>query len=243
MGEENDVHGGYGFRTPPLDSSLSVTGLSKAAQKMVGLVSKRISRMNHEQEVQLIKEAQNGCKRSQLAIIKQYERLVHKLARKYSFTATSHTHEDLTQEGFIGLLQAIRTFDPNRGARFMTWAYYHVRGTITACGRYDRKQPKYPLSLEDCQRAYNVEDPSQDFEVREDMPEGLVRTLIESCCGGLDTKRAQVVIDRFGLFGKKELRNCECAEKYNITKYAVNTHVYAFKRKAAQKFPHLEAYV
>lgn len=199
--------------------------------------------MTHDQEVQLIKEAQNGCKRSQLALIRQYERLVHKLARKYAFTAVSHSHDDLAQEGFIGLLQAVKTYDPSRGAKFMTWAYYHVRGTITSCGRSDRRQPKYPFSLEDCQRAYNIEDPSQEIILKEDMPEGLVIALLESCCGGLDTKRAKVVIDRFGLLGNKELRNCECAEKYDITKYAVNTHVYAFKKKAAQKFPHLEAYV
>jgi RNA polymerase sigma factor (sigma-70 family) len=199
--------------------------------------------MTHEQEVQLIKEAQSGCKRSQLAIIKQYERLVHKLARKYAFTAVSHSHDDLAQEGFIGLLQAVRTYDPSRGAKFMTWAYYHVRGTITACGRSDRRQPKYPLSLEDCQRAYNIEDPTQEIILKEDMPEGLVLSLLESCCGGLNTKRAQVVIDRFGLFGNEELRNCEAAEKYGITKYAVNTHVYAFKRKAAQKFPYLKVFV
>jgi RNA polymerase sigma factor (sigma-70 family) len=200
-------------------------------------------RMDHDQEVQIIKEAQSGCKRSQLAIIRQYERLVHKLARKYSFTATSHTHEDLAQEGFIGLLKAVKTYDPNRGACFMTWAYYHVRGTITACGKYDRKQPKYPASLEDCQRAYNIEDPTQKIEVKEDLPQDIVSVLIDSCCGGMATKRARVVIDRFGLFGKKELRNCECAEKYGITKYAVNTHVYAFKKKAAKQFPYLQAYV
>ena len=191
----------------------------------------------------LVKSAQGGDRRAQRQVLKKYERLVHKLAWKYAFTATSHTHEDLTQEGYIGLLSAIRTYDPDRGAKFMTWAYYHVRGAITSCGRYDRRQPRYPYSLEDCPRAYNVEDPTQEIEVRMDMPTEFVRTVVAECCGGLETKRAKVVADRFGLFGNAELRNCEAAAKYGMTKYAVNAHVYAFKKKAAARFPELEMYV
>ena len=199
--------------------------------------------MNTITENQLIAQAQQGDRKAQLLVLKQYERLVHKLARKFAFTAASSTHDDLVQEGNIGLLNAMRTFDPLQGTKFITWAYYHIRGSITSSGRSDRRQPKYPHSLEDCQRAYNVEDPTQEVIVKEDIPTDLVRYVIAECCGGLETKRANVVMDRFGLFGKRELRNCECAEKYNITKYAVNTHVYAFKKKAADRFPELAAYV
>lgn len=199
--------------------------------------------MNTLPENQIIANAQAGDRRAEIEILNKYERLVHKLARKFAFTANTFTHEDLVQEGRIGLLQALRTYDPLQGTKFITWAYYHVRGAITSCGRSDRRQPKYPHSLEDCQRAYNVEDPTQEIIVKEDISTDLVRYVIAECCGGLETKRAQVVMDRFGLFGKRELRNCECADKYNITKYAVNTHVYAFKKKAADRFPELSAYV
>lgn len=199
--------------------------------------------MANTQENQLVFDAQAGNRHAQRQIIKKYERLVHKLAWKYGFTAASFTHEDLAQEGYIGLLSAIKSYDPTRGAKFMTWAYYHVRGAITSSGRVDRRQPKYPHSLEDCPRAYNLEDPTQIFDVKMDVSEGIIRKVIEDSCGGLRTKRAKVVIDRFGLFGNKELRNCECVLKYGITKYAVNAHVYAMKKKAAQKFPELEAFV
>jgi RNA polymerase sigma factor (sigma-70 family) len=194
-------------------------------------------------ENQLVLDAQNGDRRAKRDLLKKYERLVHKLAWKYAFTATSYTHEDLTQEGYIGLLSAIRTYDPTRGAKFMTWAYYHIRGSITSCGRVDRKQPKYPYSLEDCPRAYNLEDLTQNPDVKMDIAESTVLKVIADSCGGLYTKRARVVIDRFGLFGNKELRNCECVTKYGMTKYAVNAHVYAMKKKAAQKFPELKALV
>ena len=199
--------------------------------------------MTKQEELAVLASAKLGDARSQSTILTKYERLCHKLARKFAFTAPSYQHEDLVQEGRIGLLQAMKTFDPENGASFMTWAFYHVRGSIAGCGRVDSKQPRYPLSVEDCPRAYNVEDPAQEVQVRDDMPGEFIRTLIEKTCGGLNTKRANIVMDRFGLLGRKELRNCECAEKYGLTKYAVNSHTYSFKRKAREMFPHLSDFV
>jgi hypothetical protein len=125
----------------------------------------------------------------------------------------------------------------------MTWAFYHVRGAIASAGKSDRKQPKYPKSIEDCPRAYNIEDPTQAPAVKEDLPKNIVHKLIKECCGGFHTKRAKIVIDRYGLFGNPELRNCECAEKYGMTKYAVNSHTLQFKNKVRKKFPELAEFI
>jgi len=199
--------------------------------------------MSKQQDTELALAAQAGDKQARFDLLQKYERLCHKLARKFGFTATNHDHEDLVQEGRIGLLSAMDSYDPSHGASFMAWAYYHVRGSIAGAGRYDRKQPAYPRSIEDCPRAYNIEDPAQEVIVRDDLPGNLVQKIIEECCGGLHTKRAKIVMDRYGLLGHKELRNCECAEKYGITKYAVTSHTSSFKRKARLQFPHLADFV
>ena len=199
--------------------------------------------MSNHDEYELIAKAQNGDQTAVEAMLIKYERLCHKLARKFAFTAPSFQHEDLVQEGRIALMEAIKTYETGHGAVFLTWAYYHVRGRIAGAGKSDRKQPKFPRSIEDCPRAYNVEDPTQTIEVKDDLPRGLALKLIEECCGGLHTKRAKIVMDRYGLFGQPELRNCECAEKYGLTKYAINSHTYQFKRKVRARFPELSKYV
>lgn len=199
--------------------------------------------MTLHEELDLIVLAQQGNKKALGEMIAKYERLCHKLARKFAFTANSHDHDDLVQEAKIGLIKAIKSYDPSHGAKPITWFYYAIRGHVVSAGRSDRKQPSYPYSIEDCPRAYNIEDPTQEVALQDDLPRNLVQKLIERCCGGMHTKRAKIVMDRYGLLGRKELRNCECAEKYGITKYAVTSHTSGFKRKARLCFPELAQFV
>lgn len=57
-------------------------------------------------------------------------RLVVQLAGKYTRVAGSLTHEDLVQEGMLGLERAIVKFDSSRGYKFSTYAYNWIRQSI-----------------------------------------------------------------------------------------------------------------
>jgi RNA polymerase primary sigma factor len=56
-------------------------------------------------------------------------RLVVKLARK--FRHPDLTLADLVQEGNLGLMEAVRKFDPDKGCRFSTYACWWIRQAIT----------------------------------------------------------------------------------------------------------------
>jgi RNA polymerase sigma factor (sigma-70 family) len=189
-----------------------------------------------------LQAAVKGDSRSITAIVEQYTPLVHKIVNKYAWMSPAHSREDLVQEGLMGVVRAIETFDLERGTRFMTWVYPQVRGAVQGIARKDNRLPKYPLSLEQSDWAKNLEDPEQ-FEVKDEYASSLVRDIIVAGCGSVNSKRAQIVCDRYGLLGRPALRQGEVARKHGMTKQAINSHIARFSKIIREKHPELEALI
>jgi RNA polymerase sporulation-specific sigma factor len=190
----------------------------------------------------LLTKAIKGDARSITAIVQQYTPLVHKIVNKYAWMSPSHSREDLVQEGLLGVVKAIETFDLNRGTRFMTWVYPQVRGAVQGVARKDNRMPKYPLSLEQSDWGGNLEDTVQ-FEVQDEFKANFIHDIVVAGCGSVDSKRAQIVCDRYGLLGRPALRQGEVAKKYGMTKQAINSHIARFSKIIREKHPELEAYI
>lgn len=190
----------------------------------------------------LLLKAVKGDARSITAIVKQYTPLVHKIVNKYCWMSPDHSKEDLVQEGLLGIVRAIETFDFERGTRFMTWVYPQVRGAVQGLARKENKNPKYALSLEQSDWSHNLEDPNQ-FELKEEYKSTMAYNLVIAGCGSVDSKRAQIVCDRFGLLGKEPLRQGEVAKKHGMTKQAVNSHIARFSKIIREKHPELKELV
>lgn len=71
---------------------------------------------------------EDGDEEAQTALVLNYERLVHAIARKYSYGKSYH--EDLVQVGMLGLLGAIRRYDPEVGRSFEAFAVPTIVGEI-----------------------------------------------------------------------------------------------------------------
>lgn len=82
-----------------------------------------------EQVLSWIKQYQKANdNEAQTNLVLNYERLIHSIARKYS--NGKHYHEDLVQVGMLGLLGAIRRYDPDFGRSFEAFAVPTIIGEI-----------------------------------------------------------------------------------------------------------------
>lgn len=191
---------------------------------------------------ELLEKAVKGDARSITKIVEQYTPLVHKIVNKYAWMSPQHSREDLVQEGLIGIVKAIETFNPDRGTRFMTWVYPQVRGAVQGVARKDNRMPKYPLSLEQSDWSKNLEDPNQ-YELQDEYAVNLVKKIVIAGCGSVDSKRAQIVCDRYGLLGREPMRQGEVAKKYGMTKQAINSHIARFTKIVREKHPELQSLI
>ena len=72
--------------------------------------------------------AASGDRQAEESLVVRYNRLVRMCARPY-FLAGGDS-EDLIQEGMLGLLSAIREYDPGKSASFRTYAEVCVKNRL-----------------------------------------------------------------------------------------------------------------
>jgi len=103
-------------------------------------------------------------------LVSEYAWLVRACARPY-FLAGGDS-EDLIQEGMLGLLSAIRTYDPDKGAKFSTYAEFCIRRRIYSAIKLASGNKHTPLnsyiSLESSQLDENSAPSAYFLRVPED---------------------------------------------------------------------------
>lgn len=95
----------------------------------MAIVSRKKSRASNEEVLELIEQFQKSDdKEIETKLIVMYENLVYSLAKKFS--RGQRIDEDLAQVGMIGLLAALRRFDPSIGKSFESFAVPTIVGEI-----------------------------------------------------------------------------------------------------------------
>lgn len=84
--------------------------------------------VSEEEERELARRSQEGDRDAADRLLRAHLGFIESIARKYRRYGVPMN--DLVQEGSIGLLQAIRKFDPAAGARLSTYARWWVRAAI-----------------------------------------------------------------------------------------------------------------
>ena len=73
-----------------------------------------------EEEAQALRRLKDGDPEAQKLLVEHNLRLVAHIVKK--FENTGEDSEDLISIGAIGLIKAVRTFDPDKGVRLATYA-------------------------------------------------------------------------------------------------------------------------
>lgn len=92
-------------------------GMRRAGAPVAGVPLERFREYRRTRDKRLYQE-----------LVCAYLPLAQKIARRYLRAGVAL--EDLVQIGTIGLINAVRTFDPGRGVKFETYAFHHVAGEI-----------------------------------------------------------------------------------------------------------------
>ena len=87
----------------------------------------------------ILSSAQSGDNKQTEALIRQYRNVVEAIAAKYINSPLEY--DDIIQEGMIGLLAAIKTFNNSKGAQFKNYAQTCINNSIqTALRKFNRKK-------------------------------------------------------------------------------------------------------
>lgn len=95
-------------------------------------------------ESEIVRRAQQGDKEAEEYLLEKYRKNV--LIRARSYYLVGGDHEDLIQEGMIGLLKAIWDFRPDREAQFSTFANLCIERQIQTAISSANRQKHMPLN-------------------------------------------------------------------------------------------------
>ncbi|CAM9522496.1 unnamed protein product [Ectocarpus fasciculatus] len=83
----------------------------------------------HPSAHQLMAALQEGRK-AQRTLALCHQGLVRSVAYRYKQVSHNLSLDDLTQEGNVGLLQAVDKFDPTKGTRFSSYAVFRIKASV-----------------------------------------------------------------------------------------------------------------
>jgi RNA polymerase sporulation-specific sigma factor len=192
-----------------------------------------MSKFYNNRDAELWRLASAGDLIAEEELISEYSRLVKICARPY-FLAGGDS-EDLIQEGMLGLLSAVRHYDPAKDVKFKTYAEFCIRrrlySAIKSASRFKHIPLNDYVSLESPELDENstlgmffLRDPEEFVIARERAHE-----ISDGLYGSLSRFESRIL----GLY-LKGMSYEEIAAKVNKTPKSVDNAVQRIRKKLAQ---------
>ena len=189
-----------------------------------------------EEERQYLERSAAGDLDARNILIERNLRLVSHVMKKY-YTQTSD-QEDLISIGTIGLIKAVGSFDPSKGARLATYAARCVENEILMYFRSQKKSAQdvslsdyietgadgAPLSLMDV--VSDEGDLMEQIAQRESV--AVLKRALDTC---LTEQERQVIRLRYGLDGHLPHRQREVADACGVSR----SYVSRIEKRALEK--------
>ena len=183
--------------------------------------------LSAEEERRCLERLARGDLEARNTLIEHNLRLVAHIIKKYY--TQSADQEDLISIGTIGLIKAINSFDPSKGARLATYAARCVENEILMYFRSQKKlQGEVSLSEsietdKDGNSLMLMDVVGVDDTMLEDLHDRenrvRIRRLVEEC---LTEREAQVIRLRYGLDGYAPRTQREVAKRFGISRSYVS---------------------
>ena len=147
---------------------IEVTGAQPMSKDVTSSISmylselKRFSVLTREEEFSLFKKwKEEGDVEAYKSLISHNLRLVVSIAKR--FVGQGLDFMDLVQEGNIGLMRALETFDPNKGYKLSTYATWWIRQAISRGISNMNSLIRKPVHIQDV--AYKVKKFVKEYNI------------------------------------------------------------------------------
>lgn len=192
--------------------------------------------LKKDEELRLLELSAQGDKNARNKLVEHNLRLVAHIIKKYY--KDSAVQDDLVSIGTIGLIKAINTFDPKKSIKLSSYASRCIENEILMYFRGTKKSSR-DVSLNDAIDTDRDGNPltlmdilASDMDVAEDVDTGMhLAVLYDHIESVLTDREKEIIISRYGLYGRRVMTQRELAKKLGISR----SYISRIEKKALEK--------
>lgn len=192
--------------------------------------------LSAQQEAEAFRLMAEGDTSARSELIEHNLRLVAHVVKKY-YTSNADT-EELISIGTVGLIKAVSTFNNSKSTRFATYAAKCIDNEILMYFRSAKKSARdvyldEPVDVDKDGNSMSLMDIIAEDDNMVDRIDTMIksRQLYGFVENSLDDREREIILYRYGLYGKKPLTQREVAEKLDISR----SYVSRIEKKALEK--------